>query len=188
MEQMPTFDELTDTLKKVNPDMHISQVHGILCGLLCVKEKKTGILWKSLFPKQKKNPALLDMLEKIYHISYQQLSDFSFEFNLVLPDDESDIHLRAESLGLWVQGFLKGLKKGGVSPKGQTEDETKEALNDLTEIAQINFDDIADHDDESEMAYTELVEYVRLSAVMIFQNLKNVPSTQDVNIRNGFLH
>jgi uncharacterized protein YgfB (UPF0149 family) len=44
-------------------------------------------------------------------------------------------------------------------------------LDDITEISEINFGDIAEND-EDESAYFELVEYVRLSVLMIFHELK----------------
>ena len=119
---------------------------------------------------QKKSKRGEDLLKQIYEATYHQLSEFSFEFRLLLPEDDADINVRAESLGLWCQGFLLGLEQSHVSLQNHPKEEVKEALDDIIEIAKITFGDIPTND-EDETAYFELVEYVKLSALMIFHEL-----------------
>ena len=50
-----------------------------------------------------------------------------------------------------------------------------DAINDITEIAQVSFGDIK-ADDTAETDYCELVEYVRLAILMIYQELNTPPT------------
>ncbi len=128
-------------------------------------------LEKSILGKNK-NPKYRESLQQLYEISYHQMSEFSFEFALLLPDDDININARTEALSLWCQGFLTGLKKSNVPIENREESDVTETINDILEIAQVKYGDIAE-DDEDETAYFELIEYVRLGVLMIFQDLKN---------------
>lgn len=175
---LPQFSELSDSLHKVDPHSHASQLHGLICGFICTKGQDLNTLWKLVFPNAQINPDFFELLRELYDRSLQLLNNFSFEFDLLLPEEDIDINIRAESLGLWCQGFLIGLKQGGFIIENRPDDDVTEAMNDLTEISKISFGDITD-DNEDEMAYMELVEYVRLSAVMIFQDLNSDETKQD---------
>jgi uncharacterized protein YgfB (UPF0149 family) len=169
---LPSYTELTSILQKIQPNCHVSQIHGLLCGYVCATSGEVFDLWDNIFPSVKKNQKGAEVLKALYESTYHQLSEFSFEFAIILPEDDSDINFRAESLGLWCQGFLTGLEQSDISNRTQGDVELKEALDDIIEIAQLTFGDI-NSNDEDEAAYFELVEYVRLSALMIFHELKN---------------
>lgn len=164
---LPTFSEVNTALKKFN--FHASQAHGIICGLICALSKKE-INWGSLLHVDRKNKKAHELLKLISDVSFKQMSEFSFEFSLLLPNDKVDINVRTESLGLWCQGFLTGLQHGNVPITGREPGEVTEALEDLVEIAQVNYGEITPGD-EDEGAYFELVEYVRLAILLIFQDL-----------------
>ncbi len=181
---LPSYTELTDILQNIQPNCHASQIHGLLCGLICATSGDDALdIWQSVFPGVKKKRNAEGVLKALYESTYHQLSEFSFEFTLVLPEDDGDINVRAESLGLWCQGFLTGLEQSDISDRVLENAELKEALDDIIEIAQLNFGDI-DSNEEDETAYFELVEYVRLSALMIFHELRNDIPEQDMNENN----
>ena len=102
------------------------------------------------------------------------MSEFSFEFTLLLPEDTADINFRTEALGLWCQGFLTGLNQSKIPIEEITSPEVTDALNDIMEVAQVEFGDIPSTD-EDETAYYELVEYVRLVVLMVYHELKSSP-------------
>lgn len=184
---LPSYAEFADILQKIEPTCHFAQIHGLLCGFICgTSGESEPDLWDEVFPNTKKSKKGETVLKQIYESAYHQLSEFSFEFNLLLPDDETDINIRAEALGLWCQGFLTGLELSKVSVTHPPEGEVKEALDDIIEIAQINFGDIASND-EDETAYFELVEYVRLTVLMIFHELKSDGSEQQSS-EDSLLH
>ena len=84
---------------------------------------------------------------------------------------------RTDSLGAWCSGFLSGFGLGFDNDKQTLSSEITEGMEDLASIAQISFDE----DDEepegynAEASYIELVEYVRLAAMMVFSEF-NIPT------------
>jgi hypothetical protein len=173
---LPNYVELTRTFQKSMPNSNVAQIHGLICGTICAISGR-DIDMAKLFPLAKKSKKTKTLLQQMYEASYHELSEFSFEFSLILPTDDVDINTRAESLGLWCQGFLTGL---GQVPASEVSGEVNEALEDMMEISKINFGDIATND-EDETAYFELVEYVRLSILMIFHELKKDTQIMDTN-------
>ncbi len=167
---LPTYIEFSRILQKTLPNSNASQIHGLLCGNICAASGHISDIL-DILPQVKKSKKVRTIVQEIYETSYHQISEFSFEFSLILPTDEADINARAESLGLWCQGFLSGLNQVITLKEMKFSHDVKEALTDMTEIAKVNFGDIVD-DDEDETAYFELVEYVRLSVLMIFHELK----------------
>jgi uncharacterized protein YgfB (UPF0149 family) len=181
----PSYDELTQLLDKNLPNHNAAQTHGLLCGYICLNPEDPNPL-ATLFPKLKLKNKTAATLKEVYEISFHQLNEFSFEFELILPDDECDINIRAEALGLWCQGFLTQIEKADPKLSNQISNEVAEALNDFTEIAKINFGEIATNE-EDETAYYELAEYVRLSILMIYNELQGlkaptVPSQETTSI------
>ena len=100
----------------------------------------------------------------------EQLSAADFGFQLLLPEDDTELTSRTESLGAWSSGFLSGFGLSFDHTKQSLSSEVTDAMEDLANIAQVSFD-VDDEDLEGESAetsYLELVEYVRLAAMMVF--------------------
>lgn len=169
---LPSYQDIVTALKSADSDFDASQLHGLFCGIICATsgEQQTALWMRLVFGKEKPVNRL-EELERLYEMSYHLLSEFSFEFVLLLPEDTKDINLRTEELGLWCQGFLAGLEQFHAAISAKASEDAKDALNDIIEIAQVNFGDLTDSD-QDESAYFELVEYVRLSVLMVFQELK----------------
>lgn len=182
----PTYLEVTQALNQLQSPYSAAEVHGLMSGLMCTPNEQLGA-WQPLLMSQTEDPNAMESLEKLYEITSHQLSEFSFEFTLLLPEDSRDINERAEALGLWCQGFLIGLEKLGLSLKTREPSDTTEAINDLINIAQINFGDIVEND-EDETAYFELVEYVRLAVLMIYHEFCLSASSHFKREKNDLLH
>lgn len=182
----PTYTAVTSALKKTPEKPEGAQVHGLFSGLLCANPKKAGENWQRLLLGEEPNPTALEILQELYESTYHQLSEFSFEFSLLLPSDSKDIRVRAEALGLWCQGFLMGLRQGHIRIEHRSPGEVTDAINDIIEIAQVNYEDILENE-EDETAYFELVEYVRLAVLMIYQDLTSDNLQKDPE-ENDFLH
>lgn len=185
---LPTYEEFTHSLHHIDNSLDAAETHGLLCGYLCATSgaEKMDTVFKNLLLDGKKNQKVYTVLQQSYEASYDYLTEFSFEFNLILPDDDTDINVRAEALGLWCQGFLTGLAQSTQALQNHPDPEITEALNDLKEITQVKFGDISNND-EDETAYFELVEYVRLTALMLFNELKSDNSSGEAT-KNTQLH
>lgn len=181
LSSLPSYTELTLLLNKIQPDLHPAETHGLLCGYLCItpNPKKLDPEFEQLLLRGKADKKIHVILSQLYEASYHSLNQFSFEFSLIIPDDDTDINIRAEALGLWCQGFLTGLAQSSTPLQNYPENEITEALSDFSEIAQINFSDIPANE-EDETAYFELVEYVRLTALMFFNELQSNSAPQKI--------
>src|SRR5690606_32603775 len=76
---------------------------------------------------------------------------------------------RVAALSVWTQGFLDGLVDAGLAGDADLSEDAASALGDLVAIARAGFEGEGDNDDEADFA--ELVEYVRVAAILIFAEL-----------------
>src|SRR3546814_16966903 len=92
--------------------------------------------------------------------SAAQLEDQSFEFALLLPDDDAGLAERSGALFEWCRGFLGafGLAAGKDPPLS---DESREALTDIARLAAASPQ--ADGAQEDEQALAVLEERVRVA-------------------------
>ena len=170
---LPSYLELMTQLKETLPEADAAELHGLLCGYICSTSGNQNAPWEKLILGNKKNKQVREMLQQLFEASFHQLSEFSFEFSLVLPADDTSLTQRAEGLGFWCQGFLTGLKQADITAeKNNLPDEVADTLKDIAEIALVNFDDITANE-EDETAYFELVEYVRLAVLTIYHELNS---------------
>ena len=92
------------------------------------------------------------------------------EFEPLLPDDEQPLNGRANALALWCTGFLYGLGAGSISDLAALGGDVGEIVRDFTEISRATGDD-AEGDESNEQAYAELVEFIRVAAQVVFEEL-----------------
>ncbi len=189
------FSEIDTVLERLGVIYAASEIHGVLCGLLCVKGYVSYDDWIALLHEEQKiqprwfkegisddNPAGLQpdaeetatsewgLLQDLYDETLTQLNDDDYGFSLLLPDDEQPLRRRTEALVEWCDGFLFGLGAGEIKDFAQLPDDVNEISHDLAEISR------AYHEDETteadEVAYTELVEYVRVGVLVIYEALQ----------------
>ena len=178
MTEQPSYIDLVNALQATDSPLQAPEVHGLICGLICATNGKMPAGWENLLTGPSKDPGSVEVLERTAHITLQEMSEFSFEFTLLLPDDGSDINQRAECLGLFCQGFITGLKQTNEDISKRMTPEVQDALKDLVEIAQVRYEDIISTE-EDETAYFELAEYVRLVVLMIYHDLRHDDSDSD---------
>ena len=182
---LPTFDDLTTTLSDTELKLHASQVHGLIAGVLCGNFNAETV-WQEVVMGEKLSEQTGEDLQALYVSTLQLLSEFLFEFQMVIPDDAEELSMRAEALTVWCQGYLTGLKLAGVPILGRDDSELTEAIDDLIEIAKMNYEQV-ESSDEDEEAYVELSEYVRMAVIHIYTELHaNAMPNQSANA--GQLH
>lgn len=203
------FSEIDTVLERLGVIYAASESHGVLCGLLCVKGFVTYDGWITLInDEQKVQPAWYNrdmagnddnneidhdaagtgseewgLLQDLYDETMRQLNDDEYGFSLLLPNDEEPLRIRTEALVEWCDGFLFGLGAGEIKDFAQLPDDVNEISHDLAEISR------AYHEDESteadEVAYAELVEYVRVGVLVIYEALQ---LTREARAGNKVLH
>lgn len=164
------IDSLKLALDAAEIGQHPVEVHGALVGLICGGVDQTGDIWiKPLFDLMNDGQPLPEPLHQLvcdlFQDSVARLADFEFGFMPLLPEEEEPLRQRVEALSLWSQSFLTGIAI--IQPKlNQASVEVQEVIKDLAEIAQVEFDVV--DDEESETAYIELLEFVRIAAIMCY--------------------
>ncbi len=92
----------------------------------------------------------------------------------MVPDDEEPIEDRVSALAKWCQGFLFGLAEGGLKSFDNLPGDCAEILSDFNELARATS---PDETEDSERAYFELFEYVRVGMQLVFEELATVNKT-----------
>ncbi|ROR98858.1 hypothetical protein EDC56_3093 [Sinobacterium caligoides] len=175
-DQSLNFDEVCDLLVELGSIISAAEFHGSVSGMLagCIKDKKEP---EGGWPTFMANTTDIDyqgsslQQQELVEIGQQiadELTSESLSFRLLLPDDDDDISVRLESLGLWCQGFLTGLAQSGVTEavlKAWPAD-SREALQDLAAISQIGSE--GEEGATAEADYIDVSEYVRLAALHVF--------------------
>lgn len=89
----------------------------------------------------------------------------SLNYDLLLPPDDRPLQERANAVLDWVRGLLFGLALGGLG-REQLLGQAAEAFDDLVELTRMDLDAIAEGDAD-EQALTEIVEFLRVAAMLI---------------------
>lgn len=169
-----TFDELARLLEVEGFEETAAELHGIFCGRLAGGERLAGgqlreALVESLASEEELIDNALPELARLYQQALAQLRDSSYAFSPLLPGDDTPLQRRVDELSQWAQGFLDGLVDAGLSGDSPLSEDATQALGDLVAIAQAAFEGEEGNDDEGDFA--ELLEYVRVAAIMIFAEL-----------------
>ena len=175
------FNEIADSFVSANLPGSPSELHGMLCGRIsggqeCEIDQLSVLVAELLEEKPERIQDLGEMLPALYAHTKQQICSDGFEFQPILPDDDIELNQRLEALGDWCQGFLFGLGNSGLSGETDLTGDIADALRDLAAISQIGM--LEDEDEEDEVSYTELVEYVRVAVLLIYAEL-SVPDGQE---------
>ncbi len=195
MKDHERYMAVTAALEGVEATVSAAEAQGMLCGLFCAPEPPEAARWMAqvldgLAPKGEPAREVLEALTELYHDTQDRLENDSLEFDLLVPDDDAELSDRAKALGQWCEGFLFGLGLAGTHDPAKLPKEANELVNDLTEIARIDSDLEADEDNE--IAYTELVEYLRAATLLMREHTALPSSTQPTNTGtapgSGFLH
>lgn len=184
MSQTERYTEVGAALAGVEAEVSAAEAQGMLCGLFCSPDTPEAAPWiaqvlDGLSPKGEAAREVLEALSALYQDTRDRLENDSLEFEPLLPDDEAPIAERAAALGQWCEGFLFGLGIAGSHDPAKLPREANEVINDLTEIARIDHD--AEVDEDSEIAYTELVEYLRAATLLVREHTALPSSARPVD-------
>ena len=157
----------------------VSEAHGTLAGAFCAASDYRFEDWlREIYAEGRTSHEVRDRLEALFEDTRRALAGGQMQFDVMLPGDEVPIADRAAALGHWCQGFLYGLGTNPIPDADSLPDEVAEIVRDLTSITQVSVD-TQETDEANEQAYTELVEFVRVGAQLLFDELARFrgPST-----------
>ena len=187
---MPGHSEVAAALDRAVPGVNASEAHGVLCGCACLMGVDAAPAWvqevlQDSDPSNALSAECGEILEKVARATWHSLQEGDMSLVLMLPGDDESLEARTEGLAAWCEGFMHGLGLG----QSTLEDTAREALEtgvvreileDFGELSRAAVEEGAD-DGESEAAYTELIEYVRVSAQLVFEEFYPLRSSADSN-------
>jgi yecA family protein len=175
------YEHFSSVLSQENIIVDAAEIQGIMCGMLSGGMDTNDQTWidalsdvvnqgDSFSPKAK------SAVIELFNETCQQFIEADFALTLCLPDDNAPINERGTALLQWVQGFLLGFGLHQADLTNCSQD-VKEGLEDFSEIARM--DEEMTEDEESEQALFEVMEYVRITAMLCFNELGKSPLESD---------
>lgn len=174
----PDYPTLAALLKRAGYPESAANFHGSLCGALCVMEPD-HLTVERLVDEGGERSAPLDPQDHAAVLRLRQaaaadLLSTDMTFEPLLPPDASTLAERVDALAAWCGGFLYGISGNRRLNIRTLSEEARETLRDFTQFTQAGFDTSGDPEAE-ERAFTELVEYVRVGAQLLFLELRPRP-------------
>ena len=170
---LPKYDDFVQSISVLALTMSGSELHGIMCGYLCAGADSQGEAYIRALLNNKKDEqsrnALLSMFS-VFSISQQQINNFDFEFEMLLPDDDESLVTRAQAFSEWCEGFTQGLTIAGVGMEQFYEEESQDALQHLMEFAELDCESL-EVGEEDERALMEVSEYTRMAVLRLHSDL-----------------
>jgi len=175
-----SFNQVDDALRRANAEADTAEAHGMLCGMICATGRGDINSWiPQIIGDRDPRDVLVKeshkLLMDLHDQTFEQITDGNFALKLLLPSDDTSLDQRILDLGEWCQGFLFGMSLSNLSDPKKLPDEAGEVLADMVDISKTGYD-AGDDDEENEAAYNEIVEYIRIGVLVIYNEL------------NGHLH
>ncbi|MCK5876372.1 MAG: UPF0149 family protein [Candidatus Marithrix sp.] len=164
------YEPLDKSLQQVGALMNAAEAHGILSSFLCVSQSNDKWLQHIL------GNAAVDglaskcqrQLQLVRNYTLEKLNSLDCEFTPLLPNDDVAISQRVQNLGGWCEGFIFGLGLANINFESLPND-VKEFVDDLISISHIA--PITEDNPTDENDYTQLVEYVKVGVINIYEEL-----------------
>lgn len=157
----------------------VAFLHGMLTGELCGAEQLNvsdfiGGLLKAL-EVSKVQESVLNHLYRLYEATLAGLTSAQCDMKLCLPDDSHNLYEQALAVRQWCDGFIYGF--GMVhADRGDLIGEVKEYLETLMEVSRIDLEALQGvEDDELAVQLEEIIEFLRIGAIAVYENLHPAP-------------
>ncbi|HIP76710.1 MAG TPA: YecA family protein [Psychromonas hadalis] len=180
-DSLPPFSDITQVLEDADLFTNASETHGILAGFVCGGINLDTQEWLTHFNDVvNEGQGIASEPKKLVTAIYQNVVfhclDDNLSFNLLLPEEEMPLDIRAEAVAQWSQGFLVGF--GMAQPAlNKANDDIQELLRDIRDISQLSLD-FELQSEESICALTEIEEYLRMGALLCFNSFSKQPKNK----------
>lgn len=175
-----SFDLVDDALRRLGAAEGAAEAHGSLCGLACFFGARAGPVWLAQLPgAESPGGAAVALLDELAGVTCHALVQGDMSLSLLLPPDEHPLSERTTALAGWCAGFMHGLGEAAghhAGPQALGSATLREIMGDLGEISRAAFTG-EESDMAAELAYSELVEFVRVSVQLVFEELRGLRAT-----------
>ena len=169
-------------LARARAELGAAECHGLLCGMLCGVDEQAPRRWleEVLGPEgrvQKFRDDCRNELVRVLTDTVRTLCSSQCNFVPLLPDENQGLGVRSEALADWCSGFLYGFGSAGINIESRLSKDALEVLSDFSEVTRLRSD--GQESESSEADYSEIVEYMRVGVMLIFEELRGRPEPGD---------
>lgn len=181
------FDVLNEALRRAGASWNAAQAHGLMTGRLAIAGLAAmpfciGVLLENCDPANALRKECEALLIQSMQSTQQKLSERLSRFSPLLPDDDADTALRTEALAHWSEGFLHGLVSAQAEQKLKDRlaaEPVADIIKDMLQITRAEADPDEDDGSDEEEAYVEIVEYLRVAAQLVYEELAELRPEPD---------
>jgi yecA family protein len=171
------FDALDHSLAQAGAHAGAAECHGALAGWLASGQGADPEPWLDpMLEELDRADAKVERCRKDLLVLHRQVADqlasAELGFTPLLPADETPLATRVGALAEWCEGFLFGLGLAGAAATRGGE-EVREVIGDFSQIARAGME-TGEGDEDDEVAYAELVEYLKVGAQTVHDGLQPV--------------
>ncbi len=172
---MQNYEQLNEMLITSGAGFHASECHGFLCALVCgngrVQEQKIREHFLLDSDEIVNSDECFNHLKTLAEDIEAKMYSSDLDLELLIADEDDALAERGHSLAEWCQGFMSGMGLSGVKDE-QIPYESQELLGDFYKIANLDVDNADNSDQGNDFALMELIEYVRMGTIYIFEDLQ----------------
>ncbi len=176
---------IDDALRRAGSNWDAAQSHGLVSGRLAVEGQQAGAAWlgQILEGTDELNASRKEcegLLVALFDETHRRLSERQSGFTPLLPDDDDGTASRTEALTHWCEGFLHGLVSGKHDDALKSRlagDPLADIIKDVLHITRAT---VSDDDEDDEEALTEIVEYLRVAAQLVYEELADIRPAEAV--------
>ena len=174
-----TYHVLGDLLAEAGVSQSVAELHGGICGAICVGGIESADHWVDGWLDdgdciEEKLPTIAETLGGLKLDAWRSLAGSDMSFEPLLPDENESIQLRVRELALWCHGFICSLGLSGLELgcSGERRAQLEEIVRDFSEISKAQADAADESDEAAKFSLAELVEYVRVSVQIVYEDLQ----------------
>ena len=177
------FDDFCDLLMPLGALNSPAELHGLLCGKLCggaalTEDQWIDAAWELLDIASQPDTETQQHILSLYKATREQLESGEYNLTPFLPDDDTDLESRTQALSQWCHGFLSGFGSAGIDPNTEFSSDQADSLRDMAAIVQVTVDEEERDQEQQEVDFLELVEYVRVIAMNFYEDHRQVEGDQ----------
>jgi uncharacterized protein YgfB (UPF0149 family) len=172
------FDLIADVFVTESIGASPAELHGQLCGYLAsgvtlLLEDWIAMVVEFCDIESWKEEASRDAIVELYTATQSLFANGEYALDPVIADDDASLSDRGVTLSEWAHGFLAGYGLSGQ--KKNLSDDTTQVLRDFANLSSMKgeMQSLEDGND-NEKDLTELIEYARLSAMMLYSEHHDV--------------
>lgn len=188
------YQQLQQKLASANASVSASEIHGIICGVICTGQQPAATWLDEIFDEAESGDLLVDecrqAIDRLYSQTLQAVEGAGTGMQLLLPEDNESLMDRAAGVSHWCQGYLYGIGLGGSVDQQAMSEEADEALQDIASFTRIDIAALEDPDEpeEEEGALMEITEFIWVAAMLIRESYRDLQADQQADQQSGGGH